>query len=181
MGWRMRAKVLLGICISILACLIWSGSAMAAGITQSALTVDSPTGTYVIDDELTQNNQISLHGTSDGTTGDKVDINCYAGTSNKQLHDGVNVHADGKFSYSGNIGFINDETCVLRAVPAGDTSPHPPGTTSSFTGPRLAISSRSNTVISSGANTGKLSDFHIFESQLRGAFDYFSLGNCAIN
>ena len=158
----------------------FTAQAMAA-VTQSTVTVDSPTGTYVIDDEVTANNHISLHGTSNGTTGDKVDINCYAGSSEKQLAAGVDVQADGKFSFSGNIGFINDETCVLRAVPAGDTSSHPPGTTSSFTGPTLAVSSRSNTVIPSGTNAGKLSDFYVYEAQLRGAFDYHSLGNCALD
>ncbi len=58
--------------------LCFTGTAIAA-VTQSTVTVQSPTGTYLLDDEVTAHNQISVHGTSNGTTGDMVDINCYTG------------------------------------------------------------------------------------------------------
>ncbi len=160
--------------------LCFTGTAIAA-VTQSTVTVQSPTGTYLLDDEVTAHNQISVHGTSNGTTGDMVDINCYTGSGSKQLVASVAVQADGTFSYTGSMSSMSDQTCVLRAVPAGDTSSHPPGTSSPFTGPTLAISSRTNTLLPPGPNAGTLSDFYIYESQLRGAFDYYSLGNCSVD
>jgi hypothetical protein len=159
--------------------LLFTGDAIA--VTQSTLSVDAPTGTYVLDDQVTGNNMISLHGTSNGTTGDHVDIYCFAGTSMRKLVTGLAVQADGSFSYSGPLGAISDETCVLRALPGNNRTDYAPGMASPFVGPTLAIGSRSNTYDTTSPNAGKLEQYYIYRSQLRGGFDYRSLGNCAIH
>lgn len=55
------------------------------------------------------------------------------------------------------------------------------GTSSPYAGPTLAISDLQNTLVSSGPNAGKLIRYYLYDSQLRGAFDYDSLGGCTID
>jgi hypothetical protein len=45
-----------------------------------------------------------------------------------------------KFSVKVPAEEIGDAPCVLRAVPAGETAPLPPGTPSAFEGPQVALS-----------------------------------------
>jgi hypothetical protein len=152
----------------------------SAAVTQSNVTVLSPSGKYLIADQVTPADTIALNGTSNGNASDTVDLNCYYGSTFRRLVSGISLGSDGSFSYSGPLT-ISQRTCVLRAVPAGDPTAHPPGTATTFTGPTLAVSQRTNTVDTTSPNQGKLEQYYIYGAQLRGAFDYFSLGNCEID
>src|SRR5436305_5721186 len=166
--------------VCALGCLLAAAPA-GATVTTSNVTVTSPTGTYLIADEVTPNNSITGTGTSNGTSGDSVDVRCYLGNVSSSLVSSVAVAADGTFSFSGTLSSIAGGTCVLRAVPHGDASAHPPGTASTFTGPTLAIGDNRNSNVSGGPNDKALEDYHLYVSQLTGGFDYDSLGGCSIS
>jgi hypothetical protein len=89
----------------------------------------------------------------------------------------VKVGADGKFTFNTSLTGIADDTCVLRAVPQGDATPIPPGSSSPFTGPTLAIAQVAN-IIPAGTQT--LDSYDLDVPQLDGAFEYGSLGFCDI-
>jgi hypothetical protein len=150
----------------------------SAAVTSSSVTVTSPAGTYLIDDQVTPNETITVTGTSDGGGSDAVDINCYSGPMGvKLLALDVPVKADGTFTFSGPLPGIAKETCVLRAVPHGDTTPIPPGITSPYNGPTLAIGQRSNVPAGNGR---ALESYNLDVPQLDGGFQYGSLGQCPI-
>ena len=153
--------------------------AASATVTRSSLRVVSPRGDYLLDDEVTPAEGIQVSGTSDGVQGDQVDVNCYFGDVLLTLTRDVAVGPDGSFSTSaGSLGSIAGNRCVLRAVPSGDTSAQPPGSSSPFTGPTVSIDERRNSV---NRASGKLYDYGIFASQSKGGFDYGSLGACTVD
>jgi Glucodextranase, domain B len=172
--------------IATIGCLTWTGSAWAA-VTQSTLTVTSPSGLYVVDDTASNppNHTMSGVGSTDGTVGDAVDVKCYTAPPSsspvKSLALNVPVQADGSFSFTGSMGGVSGETCVLRAVSHGDTTDYAPGTSWPYAGPTLAIGQRSETTIATGPNAGALQHYYVFGSQLKGAFDYDSVGDCTID
>ena len=160
-------------------CLLVAAPALAA-VSETNVHVTSPSGFYLIADEVTPADTMTLTGTSNGIAGEKLDINCYAGNRVLALAKEVTIQSGGTFSFSGLFTRI-EATCVLRAVPAKDATPHPPGSPSPFTGPTLAIGERENNTVNKGPNTGKLKAYYIYASQLLGAFDYSSLGDCTID
>ncbi len=158
------------------------GAAPAWGAaSETNVQVTSPTGTYLLADEATGANTITVTGTSNGTAGEKVNIACYAGNSSKTLTEKVEIQPGGGFSTTATLKNIAYEACVLRAVPEADKGAHPPGTPSPFSGPTLVIGERSNYTVAGGPNNGQLRDYYIYGAQLLGAFDYDSLGGCAID
>jgi hypothetical protein len=165
--------------LGLLACL--APASAAAIVTETHLQVLSPTGAYLVDDEVTPAETISVSGTSNGAAGEKLDIKCFSGQSSAKLEVNVEVRAGGGFSFSGKMGPISDEACVLRAVPHGDATQYAPGSPSPFVGPTLAIGQRENRIIASGLNIGMLETYYLYVAQLTGAFDYFSLGGCMVN
>jgi hypothetical protein len=175
---RSAGPVLIALPLALLACL--APASAAAAVTETHLQVLSPAGTYLVDDEVTPAETISVSGTSDGVAGERLDIKCYSGQSSAKLAVNVEVQAGGGFSFSGTMRPISDEACVLRAVPHGDATQYTPGSPSPFVGPTLAIGQRENRIIASGLNAGTLESFDIYDAQLTGAFDYFSLGGCTI-
>jgi hypothetical protein len=173
---KVRA-VIAGVFASVL---LTAGPASAA-VSTTNVTVTSSTSTYLIDDQVTPHETVTGTGTSDGGNGDAVDINCYSGlTGVKLLASDVPVEADGTFTFGGSLSSIANETCVLRAVPHGDTTPIPPGSSSSYTGPTLAIGKVANTIFVTGRNAGDVEFYDLDVPQLDGAFEYRSLGFCSI-
>jgi hypothetical protein len=189
-------RLLFGLCAAAIACLLFTSAAMAT-VTHTSLTVTSPHGRYLVvtavdsGSTLNSSTQISVSGTSDGTTGDSVDINCYRGaTSGAQslpvlLASGVPVSSNGSFTYTStgdDLYFLSGENCILRAVPAGDDVPYPPGApgASSFAGPVLSIGLHQDYVDETAPNQGRLEDYRIYAPQPAGEFDYSSLGNCGL-
>jgi hypothetical protein len=166
--------LIVGVIAACATLLLLAGPASAA-VSTSNVTVTSPSGTYLLDDQVTPNETITGTGTSDGTAGDSVDINCYSGlTGVKLLKSNAPVGANGTFTFSGSLSSIANETCVLRAVPHGDTNPIPPGISSTFTGPTLSIAQVGN------LGLDQLESYDLDVPQLDGAFEYGSLGGCSI-
>jgi Glucodextranase, domain B/PASTA domain len=176
----MKLRALLVGCVVVVAYVLIPADGALAFVSGSTLTVTSPHKTYLLDDRVTPNETITGTVTSDGHSGDSLDINCYAGSSYSTLVSNVPVNV-GKSSFSGSLMEISDRTCVLRAVPHGDSTDYPPGTSSHFEGPTLAIGHLSNTTVSSGTNSGRLEFYDLYDSQLRGGFDFSSLGDCTIS
>ncbi len=170
-----------GLIVGVTAACAWLMVAAApalATVSSSNVTVTSSPSEYLIDDQVTPNETVTGTGTSNGTTGDFVDINCYSGpTGVKLLTSDVRVATGGTFTFTGSLAGIAGETCVLRAVPHGDTTPVPPGSTSRFTGPTLAIAQVANLI---PAGTHNLVSYDLDVPQLDGAFEYGSLGFCDI-
>jgi hypothetical protein len=159
---------------------VGAGTASAL-VTTSKLTITSPAGSYLIDDQVTPAETISVGGTTDGVPGDLVDVNCYSGSGSQPLATGVPVDADHSFSFTGSMRTIARATCVLRAVPSGVTTDYPPGSASPFAGPVVAIGQATSKTVPSGPNAGKLEFYYLYVSQLRGAFEYATLGGCSIS
>jgi hypothetical protein len=145
--------------------------------------VTAPAGSsYLLDDQVVAGGEsVTVGGsTAGGNVGDKVDINCYAGPGSRTLAANVPVAVDHSFSVTASLAAIAQETCVLRAVPAGDKTDYPPGSAAPFAGPVLNIGQISNHAVASGPNAGKLEYYFLWVSQPSGAFDYASLGGCSI-
>ncbi|MDQ6817412.1 MAG: hypothetical protein M3018_08410 [Actinomycetota bacterium] len=172
---RARCLVLSIVCASV----IWPASASGV-VTGSIVTVPS-SGTWLLDDQVTPHEAITVGGAAvGGTAGDAVDINCYSGASGiVSLATNVGLATNGSFTVTIPQGLrqLAKETCVLRAVPAGDTNAYPPGGASPFTGPRLSIGQVRNTV----GGSGQLEYYYLYAAQSTGGFDYRSLGNCPIS
>jgi hypothetical protein len=174
----MRCRIALA--VSIVGALVAAAPASAAIITESQVHVTSPTGTYLVADELAPT-MIKGTGTSNGNASNKVDIKCFRGKEVEVLEEEVAVAANGTFSFDAPLEEIAAETCVLRAVDHLDKTDYPPGTPTALQGPTLAISERSESRIPTGPNAGKLRDYYIYGAQLLGGFDYDSLGGCTID
>ncbi|HLI32144.1 MAG TPA: hypothetical protein VKU89_05330 [Solirubrobacteraceae bacterium] len=151
-----------------------------AVVTETSLQVTSPSGTYLLADEVTGADTIALAGSSNGSAGERLDINCYWGSSSAALARGVEIQSGGAFAYSGPFTAIAGHSCVLRAVPEGESTDHPPGTPTRFNGPLLALDLRYSETITKGPNVGRLASHYIFAAQTEGGFAYGSLGNCAL-
>ncbi|HUZ14575.1 MAG TPA: PASTA domain-containing protein [Gaiellaceae bacterium] len=160
-----------------MATLVVVPSAQAQTVTTS--NVASPKdGTYLVYNEDAPNT-ISIAGTSSGTTGNHVDLVCYAGDKTGILASDVPVGSNGSFSVSaaGLKPALLFRTCNLKAVPAGTT----PVTLAPFTGPRLYVGDATKSHVSGGPNNGKLYDFYLYFQQPDGGMDYDSLGGCGID
>jgi hypothetical protein len=176
----MRCRIALA--LSIVGALVVAAPAGAAIITESRVHVTSPTGTYIVNDELVPSSQtISGTGTSNGNASNHVDIKCFFGKFSSMLKENVAVAADGTFTFSGPLGNIAQQTCVLRAVDHTDATDYPPGSPSMLEGPTLAVGERNERPVVSGPNAGKLRDFFVEAPQLLGDFNYDSMGGCTIN
>jgi hypothetical protein len=161
-------------CVS--ACTLGGLAAPALGAVSSS-NVGSPASGYLTD----QGHSVTVSGSTNSRGGgDHVDLNCYAGQAFKTLASDVSVRADGSFSWSGSLTPINDRTCVLRAVPAGNGVDYAPGRSWPYTGPTLGLGKLTNLDVSAGPNAGALAYYDLFDSQLQGGFHYLSLGGCAI-
>jgi hypothetical protein len=163
---------------TIAACMIAAAPA-AAQVTRSNVTVTSPTGTYLIDDEvLNPGEMLTATGTSDGNSsdGDTVDVNCYEAGGFTPLLTGVAVDSGGRFGFEFPLAWIANQPCVLRAVPENDQNDESPASSSPFTGPTLLVDGNQQTTTGSGV----LEDYFLNAAQQQGGFDYGSLGGCGI-
>ena len=161
------------------ASLVLVTSAQAA-VTTSAIT--SPSDPYFGLDRGT-GQTITIAGTSNGTSGDQVDILCYQDDGSTAAREstvasGVPVQSGGSFSTSAPISSLDDRyphhaPCRLRAVPSGSV---PTSGLSSFSGPRTAVAYLEQYAASSG-----LYDYYFFDPQLAGGSDPNSFGNCGLD
>ncbi|MGP0048268.1 MAG: hypothetical protein ACLPZR_05375, partial [Solirubrobacteraceae bacterium] len=177
-GSSIRRQISTGI-IAVLASLAFAASAQAA-VTQS--TISSPADPFFgFDQQQTQN--VTVSGTSNGTTGDSVDIDCYtdngsAGTRSARVVPNLPVAANGSFSTSLPLiqltGLTSVDDCRLRAVAAGSS---PTTGLSAYAGPRTLVGSLSRATV----GTPGPYDFYINAPQLGVANDYSSFGNCGLD
>lgn len=157
------------------AAFVLAPAAHAAGITESHVTTP-------IDRTLLVQNQVSepsktftVAGTTNGTTGESVDIRCYQGTGSVGGYTaGIPVEADGSFSASIPESSIPTNTCALLAVPHG-TTPAPGGV---YTGPRVGFSSFSTSTVPSGPNAGDAYDFTFGDETMAAQGYVYSIDDC---
>jgi hypothetical protein len=154
-------------------------SLFAAAAAQGAVTSSSITSPsdpfFALDQQQTQS--VTISGTSDGTTGDSVDVLCYTdngstGSSNGTVASGAAVNADGSFSTSVALSQLEQSfpnTCRLRAVPSGGSSPT--AGLASFAGPRTEVARLLLTTTGSAT-----SDYYVLAPELSGIEEYESFG-----
>jgi hypothetical protein len=134
--WR-GLQLMLTVMVVLCGGLIAAAGAQAA-VTQSSITSPSDPF-YGFDQGQTQN--VTISGTSNGTSSDSVDIRCYSddgssGTPVQTVATGVPVNAGGSFSISVPLGNLGTSLCRLRAVPGASS---PTTGLSAFAGPRAAL------------------------------------------
>ena len=141
-----------------------------AAITKSNITAPAD-GTHYLNTDANPKHLVPLTGTSNGTTGDKVDIRCYErADAFDSGNAAVPVAADGSFSTTMDTGTPYG-TCVLRAVPAGlpktsDASP--------FTGPTLTTEWTISDRTAGGPNNGTVYDLYVAFQGSNAFNDYVS-------
>jgi hypothetical protein len=169
-----------------LAILAIAPAVASATVTTSQVT--SPGDPYygLYDGDLSSSdpaNQVTISGTTNGTTGDQVDVYCFNSTyygdvSSNSVTSGVSVDADGSFSVSVPSNSIawEAQTCRLRAVPTSGWSntdlPH-------FAGPRVNVAYKSTDKVPvQGAATDQTDDYYVGAAGLKGYFETDSLSDC---
>ena len=170
------AAVVAGGCL--IAALIATSSAHSAAQVAFTSTITTPKDlSYLVYNKNTPN-LFNIAGTSNGTTGDHVDILCYYGATWATVVTGVAINASGYFSVNAPLQLVNLRSpCRLTAVPT-TTTPEPP---TGFAGPRVLVGQTHRYTVSGGPNDGKLYDFYSFFQQLHGGNDYDSLSGCGID
>jgi hypothetical protein len=164
--------------------------ALAPGVASAAVTssqVTSPGDPFfgMYNGDLPSSdaaNKITVSGTTNGTTGDQVNLYCFYGTwdgntSWSTVALNVPVAADGSFSVSVSSNIYEEQTCRLRAVPSSGWSndsnlPH-------FAGPRVNIAYKSTDKTPvNGAATDQTYDYYVGAGALKGYFETDSLSSC---
>jgi hypothetical protein len=149
------------------------GAAPPAGAAVTASHITSPSNhAYYLNTLDTGGKTFAITGTSNGTTGDAVDIKCYDRGGSEDVVGNVALAANGSFSTTAPLTTVQAHECTLRAVPHGES----PGDPSPYQGPTIAVSQ-------AGSNTanGVKYDFYDWGQQLKGAYDYLSLSACGID
>lgn len=167
-----------------LACALLVGGLVFAPSARGAITgsqITTPTDpSFFVADEVAPAQTFAISGSTSGgdPASDKVAVRCYFGASSVRVKGNVPLDSDGSFSVpAADLNTILDQTCHLRAVPAGTT----PSDTTPFTGPMIGVGERNSSVVSGGPNNGKTYDYYFDAQQLTAAFDYASLGNCGLD
>jgi hypothetical protein len=127
-----------------LAVLAFVPAAANAAVTTSSITTPAGPVFSMYDNQPADpsaQQTFDIAGTSNGTTGDQVDINCYYTVDHSRRSynavSGVSVDAAGSFTATGNLNDVSgsSHSCVLRAVPAGAN----PAFLPDFAGPSMHV------------------------------------------
>ena len=164
--------------------MLWSCGSALATVTRAQITAVSPTSAYPLDDQMAipdhwnEGNPLTISGTSDGTTGDKIAVGCYSAAASTPLAGDVPVNADGSFTITTDLFYIAGGTCTIKAVPdtGGDVDPPPDPENGRFNGPTVAVSQREP----DWSGNGHLNSFFINGAQMQGGFNFSSVGWCGI-
>jgi hypothetical protein len=158
--------------VAVLAILVAAAAAAPAGAAITSSNVTAPAdGTHYLVTDGDPAAPAPVTGTTNGTTGDKVDVRCYErADAYDRVQEDVAVAADGSFSTT----MSTDDpygVCILKAVPAGlaDTAD-----TSTFTGPTLTGEQNVSNKIPSGPNAGTMTGFYVLFQQPKALNDYVS-------
>jgi hypothetical protein len=117
---------------------------------------------------------VVVAGTSDGTTGDGVDLACLAGGASQIMAASIPLGADGSFSHAlspAEITAAAPRTCYLHAVPAGITPADP----APFTGPAVSLDA-----LSTASGAAGPYDFSAALAGPAGLARIGSLGGCSL-
>lgn len=166
----------------LVAALVCGGSvatpAARAAITGSQITTPSDPSFFVADQaQATQTFAIAGVTTGGNPATDEIALRCYFGTKYVTIASPVPLNSDGSFSLlRANLNDVLDQTCRLRAVPAGST----PADLTPYSGPLIGVGEHATSAVKGGLNNKKIYDY-VFDAQQRtAAFDYASLGKCGV-
>lgn len=159
-------------------------AAVLAAPTSSQIT--APTSPAIVDYDSEQPSSLHVAGTTGGGTGN-VDLRCYHGAESIAVAAGVTV-TNNAFAVDvpltiGLFHNLDSDYCVLRAVPAGTTPSAPPGQSSAFEGPEMAVSGaeRDRLGLAGAPNPADtLYDFNWQGVQKRAYSGYYSAGSCGL-
>ena len=148
-----------------------------ANVTTSRVTSPADGKLLFWNIDASPNQMFTVAGTSDGSTGDSVEILCLRANSTGGVGFGnVPVQADGSFSGTFLISDLPGFTpCVVVAEPQGKNVV-PAGT--AYTGPTIAVSNFNTVKIPSGPNAGKTFDFDLNVNTLTAASGVQSVDSC---
>ena len=155
-------------------------SSAAAAVTVSNVTTPSDRSLLYQDQVTDPNQAFTVAGSTNGTSGDFVDVACYeGGKATGASYDGpggtgIAVAGNGSFSVAVPQSDFAGSSCELLAVPHG-TRPSP-GTSS--TGPRVGFSAFSTSTLPSGFNSGDTYDFSFTDALLTGNSFNDSVDDC---
>jgi hypothetical protein len=159
---------------------------MAPSVAQAAVTQSSITAPadpyYSLWNEQVATPNVTISGTSNGTTGDAVDVRCYhddgsTGTSQGLIAANVSVSGDGSFSTTVPLSALNNAgggDCRLRAVPHSST---PTSGLGAYAGPR-SLAAYYQLITAPAAVPNELI---VTSNELGGQDQYDSLGGCGID
>jgi hypothetical protein len=170
-----RATVALLLAI---ACGLVLASPAAAAITSSQISSPSSPTYSVFDHDAP--NTIAVSGTTNSSAPgtDKVDLDCFHGTTETQLAANVSLDGSGGFSVpAAALANLSEQTCRLRAVPAG-TVPTA-AELAKFAGPVLATGLRSTSWVN-GNPAEPIVDFGVTGQALSAADQFHSLSACGL-
>ncbi|HEY5316391.1 MAG TPA: hypothetical protein VIJ20_00315 [Solirubrobacteraceae bacterium] len=155
-----------------------AGSAQATTITASTISSPAANSYIYYDATAPTSTAFTVTGTTTGT--DNVDINCYYGTTYVTLENDVSVTSNAfsePISTSDLSALTNGAgACELRAVETGDGTDYPPGTSSAFAGPSIAVSEKD-----AYTSAGVVYDFDYYLSGFAGFMDFESPGDCGLD
>ena len=183
----------------VLLCLVGAAVAVAAlgapaasaAIATTSITSPASPWVYAFDANASPTPTVTITGTSDGTSGNRYDIDCFYNELgfNYAVRIAANqsVGAGGAFSWTGtvnpmnfvtaNLFAVSGITCQLRAVPAGAVTP---GSAYNFplaayTGPEAELELRR-----AYQATGGPDDYWYTDSSLGATDGYNSVGDCGV-
>ncbi|MGB9183180.1 MAG: hypothetical protein WCB67_03875 [Solirubrobacteraceae bacterium] len=182
---------LLGMVCTVVATAALGASSAGAAITTTAISSPASPWIYAFNGDASPAPTVTISGTSDGTSGNRYDIDCFYNESgyNYAVRIAANlpVGAGGAFSWTGAVNPLNfvtgnlfpaaGITCELRAVPAGAVTP---GTAYNFplaayAGPLAELELRRSYQASGGNN-----DYWYTDSSLGATNGYNSVGDCGV-
>jgi Glucodextranase, domain B len=168
--WLVR-KVLLVVVVAG-GVLLGVSSSASATVTRSKVTTPAD-GALLLDNEVSSPHQaFTVAGTSDGTTGDFVYIDCVENPNGGGVILGqLGIRADGGFS--GDVQMQGGHVCIrlLALPPSLQSGP-------SYSGPRLAISAFGVQKVSGGPNAGNTYDFELRVNTLTARSEVTALDDC---
>ena len=171
-------RALLSLCIAACLAALLATSAFAAGPTASTIT--SPTDPALVFRDVNSNAVVfSVDGTTTGVG--NVDLTCFLpGGGRNIVASDVPVTANHFHADITSQELGAPDPCVLRAVPTGDSTSRPPGTSQPYSGVRILQAVRAPSVIPSGPNSGGIFNLSYSLSGIGGTVGIGSAGNCGI-
>lgn len=174
--------------LSVAALAVVGVASASATITKTAITSPSSPWIYQFNANASPVPQVTISGTSDGTTGDKVDVICVyssGGSVSDRMIDnnagnGIAVNADGTWTTGPITVDQEGYTCQLRAVPHGHGDSYP---LDPFAGvySELDYLTQYPVTGSAAGSTGPFYDFYYTATSNPVYDDYFSVGDCGLD